>query len=492
MHLDKVVRTGEEARKSVLKGVKTLSDAVSRTLGPYGENGILEKGVRITNDGISIAREIQLHDEIEDLALRKAREASVRANEQAGDGSTTTILLTHKILEAVSHETGSGPFQKRPTADVIRDVSREKDVVIEALREAATPITTKEELVRSAVVSLEDEELGELIGSAQWELGPDGVLIADKSNDTKTTIERVSGIRIDNGLGAMQVVNRPETESLEVKDIPVILTTHIIQTLDPFLESIVKPLQAKGIRKLVIVARAFSEPAILELQQALKSGFPIYPINAPYVNMREVMKDLEAVLGGRFIDHEGDTLDNYHFSDLSHAVSISAKRWEAVFAGNGDTGKRVATLDETLKGQISAFEKKAIETRRAQLKNGFGIVKVGAVSDTERDRVFDKVEDAVNAVKAAFQEGTVKGAGLAFKDIAELEGINLLKQPLLAVHEQIRSNAPSDFEVPEWVRDPVKVLRIALEQAVSVAGDLATVGVAINSKWIRDEKNEVE
>jgi len=157
---------------------------------------LLEKGVKITNDGISIAREVQLEDEIQDLALRKAREASVRANEQAGDGSTTTILLTHKVLEAVSQETGTGIIQKRPTADVIRQISQEKNEVIERLKESATPITSKEELIRSAVVSLEDEELGELIGSAQWDLGPEGVLIADKSNDTKVSIERVSGIRI--------------------------------------------------------------------------------------------------------------------------------------------------------------------------------------------------------------------------------------------------------------------------------------------------------
>lgn len=491
MHIDKVVAT-KEASTKIRSGVKKLSDAVSQTLGPYGVNGLMEKGLRITNDGISIAKEIQLEDEIEDLALRKAREASVKANEKGGDGSTTTILLTHKILESVSEATGTGAIKKRPTVDVLSQINREKETVEAALKDMATPIESVEQLIDSATVSVEDKELGTLIGQAQWELGPEGVLIAEISNNPTTTVERVPGIRIDNGLSAMQVINNPEKEALEVFDIPTILTAHTVNSLEHFLP-LITTLSQKGDRKLVIMARAFSEGAIREIMEAHKNNFAIFPINAPYINQREVMKDLAAVLGGRFLDTEDSTLDSLVFSDLGRAKQITAKRWEAIFVGNEDTvgrtEKRHETLAQELKASPSDFERKAIHTRMAQLKNGFGLVKVGAVSDTERARIFDKVEDAVNATKAALQEGTVKGAGLAFKEIAEMEGIELLKQPLLSIHEQIRANAPSDFVVEDWVRDPVLVLRSALEQACSVAGDLATVGVAVHTKWIREEES---
>lgn len=496
-HLSKIVLTGDEARKKVLAGVKFLSDAVARTLGPYGENALIEKGLRITNDGIRVAEHIQLEDEIEDLALRKAREASIRANDKAGDGSTTTILLTHKILERVVKETGMGGFtKKRPTVDVIRQINKEKDEVIAKLQEMATPIETKEQLVDSAIVSVEDQELGKLIGEAQFELGPDGFLTATETNDRETTIERVVGIRIDNGLGATQVINNQEKQMLEVEDTPVILTTNIVQDMGAF-RSIGETLGKRGIRRLAIIARAFSETALMDVMANAKAGFNIFPINAPYVDQREVMKDLEAILGGRYVDFEDGGVDSIQYSDLGHCRSITAKRYEAVFSGM-DTpqikeriAKRVEALKQKLAGSPSDFEKRNLSQRIAQLENGFGVVQVGAVSETERKRVFDKVEDAVNAVRAAFQEGTVKGAGLAFKEISEsLPDTYLLKEPLLEVHQQIVSNAPSDFVVEDWVRDPVKVLRIALEQACSVAGDLATVSIAVHAKRVKPKEEE--
>lgn len=494
-HVEKVVVTGDEARKKVLAGVKFLSDAVSRTLGPYGENGLLEKGLRITNDGISVGRELQLEDEIEDLALRKAREAATKANDMAGDGSTTTMLLTYKILERVMKETGEGGFTKRrPTVEVIHQIEKEKLEVLSKL--IPTPITSLQEMIDSATVSVEDRHLGSLIGEAQWELGPQGFLLAEESNNPVTTIERVKGIRIDNGLGATQAINNQEKQSLEIEDTPIILTTNIVGTLDP-LKHIGEALAKKGITRLGIIARGFSNEAIQQVMINAKNGFTIFPINAPYTDQREIMQDLQAILGGRYIDHEDGGLDSIQFSDLGHCRTISAKRYEAVFTGVDSpetterVTKRVVELQEKYKGSPSDFEKKNLESRIAQLQNGFGLVKVGALSLTERKRVFDKVEDAVNATRAALQEGTVQGAGIAFKEVAEsLPTTYLLKEPLMSVYEQIRANAPSDFIVEDWVRDPVKVLRIALEQACSVAGDLATVSIAVHTKRKTEDDDE--
>ncbi len=496
-HVEKVVLIGDEARKKVLAGAKFLSDAISRTLGPYGENGFTEKGLRITNDGIKVAQEMQREDEIEDMALRKVREASTRANDKAGDGSTTTILLAHKILERVIREVGMGGFaKKRPTVDVIRQINKEKDEVIAKLHEMATPITTKEQLVQSATVSVEDPELGKMLGEAQFELGPDGFLTAEEVNEPTVRIERVRGIRIDNGLGATQAINNQEKQSLEIEDTPVILTTHVIEGMEPF-RHIGEALAKKGIHRLAVIARAFSPQAIQQAQINSQNGFSIFPINAPYVDQREVMKDLEAILGGRFIDHEDDGLESIQISDIGHCRFISAKRYEAVFSGL-DTPfikdrvlKRVKDLKDKLVGSPSDFEKKNLAARIAQLENGFSVVHVGAPSETERKRVFDKVEDACNAVRAAYQEGTVPGAGIAFKDIADaFPDTYLLKDPLRSVHEQIMANAPSDFVVEDWVRDPVKVLRTALEQACSVAGDLATVSVVAANKRIKPKEDK--
>lgn len=491
-HIGKVVETGDSAQKKVKAGVKFLSDAVSRTLGPFGSNGLLEKGLRVTNDGVTIAGQLQLEDEIEDLALRKAREASVRANDKAGDGSTTTILLTWKILERIMKEAGSGGFtKKRPTVEVLRQIDREKDEVIAKLKEVATPIETKEQLIHSATVSVEDPELGKIIGEAQFDVGPDGFLMAEEVNERDTRVERVIGIRIDNGLGATQAINNQEKQSLEIADTPVIMTTNIVESMGVF-KHIGEALAKKGIRRLAIIARAFTSNAIQDVMANAQQGFNLFPINAPYTDQREVMKDLEAILGGRFVDFEDGGIDSIQISDLGHCKFITAKRYEAVFSGmdteaiKGRVAKRIESLKEKMKGSPSDFEKRNLAQRIAQLKDGFGVVKVGAISETERKRTFDKVEDAVNATRAAYQEGTVKGAGLAFKEVADsLPDSYLLKEPLGAVYEQIIANAPTDFVIEPWVRDPLKVLRIALEQACSVAGDLATVEITVHNKRIK-------
>lgn len=491
-YIGKVILKGEEARKAVLAGAKFLRECVSPTLGPFGTNGLLEKGFRITNDGVSIANEVELADEIENLGAQKLKESARKTNDQAGDGTTTNITLSYAILEALDEQIGSGTtVSTKQTASLIKQLKEEKDEIIKKLKASATPITTKEELIRSAVVSVEDEELGKLIGEAQWDLGPDGVILAEQTAETTTYIEPIKGIRIDNGLGLTQAINNLEKQRLELNEVPVVLTSNTLITLKPIVP-VLKALSEQGITQVVLVCRAINDTVIKEIENNAKAGFFIYPINAPYVDQREIFLDLQAVLGGRFIDGEQETLDSLQHSDLGHASTIFAKRNDGIFAGKNDettkerVAKRVKELEEKLAGSVSDFEKKNIQVRVAQLTNGFSLIKVGSTSETERKRVYDKVEDAVNAVRAAFQEGTVKGAGLAFKEIAdELPNTYLLKKPIQSIYDQIKRTAPGDFAIEDWVRDPVKVLSVALEQAVSVAGDLATVSVAIHTRRIK-------
>jgi len=498
-YIGKTVLVGVEARKEVLKGVKFLGASVTPTIGPFGTNGLLEKGLRVTNDGISIAREISLDNEHQDMGLRKARDAAAKANDLAGDGSTTTITLIDEITTALDEKLGDGrTVGAKSTGELRKQLSQEKDEVIAKLKEISTPIETEEDLIRSAVVSTEDEELGALIGKAQWALGRNGQILAEETNQLETTIEPINGIRIDNGMGLTQAMNNFEKQSLELKDVPVILTTNTVSqgTWDQ-LFPIFDGLASQGQRNVVLVCRAISDDVIPLIQANAQKGFFISPINAPYVNQREIMKDLQAVLGGRFVDAEDGGLDTIQHSDLGHIKTLSAQRYTAIFAGETSEEatkrieKRIEELNDVLKGNPSDFDRKTIEARIAQLDGGFALAKVGAESESERKRIFDKVEDACNAVRAAYQEGTVPGAGLAFKEIAEdMPSDSLLKKPLGSIYTQVMKNAPSDFTIEPWVRDPAKVLRIALEHATLAAGQLATISVSSHTKRVKAKSTE--
>lgn len=489
--MEKVLISGAEARARVKAGVDKGADAVKGTLGPFGTNGLIEKGLRITNDGATILREITLEDEVENMGLSKLKEAVAKSNDQVGDGSTTIAVLVQSILKISQSLLGSETSVGRmTTADFLKKLKSERDEIIEKLIASAAPITTEEQLINSAIVSVESEEIGRIIGSTQWELGEGGYMLAEEVPENGISVEKIHGIRIDNGLGATQMFNNPEKQMLEVEDVPVIITDHTLQSIQPLKDLIESVIKTRKVRRIAIIARGFSNEAIQDVGMNLQNGIEIYPINAPYTDSREVLLDLSAVLGGKFIDHEIHSLEDAQLSDVGFAAKIRARRFDAIITGKTEDDahetrilERIDDLYSTLKGSESDFEKKNLTSRIAQLEHGFALIKVGAESETERKRIFDKVEDAVNAVRAALQEGTVKGAGLAFKEIADtLPEDYILKRPLDAIHTQILANAPVEWVVEDWIRDPIKVLRIALEQAVSVAGDLATVSVAIATK----------
>lgn len=496
---------GVKAREELVKGADFLADAVIATLGPFGANWALDKGQKITNDGVSVAREIQISrdtimpdglpgNEIQNRGAALLREAASKTNDIAGDGTTTSILLAQQIYKIASRQLGKENIigAKKP-AEVIKQIERERVEITEKLVALSTPITTKEQLIDSAIVATEDKELGTLIGEAQWELGPNGFLLAEETAERTSSVEKVKGLRIDNGVGTSQIFNNLEKMTLEVEDAAIVLTSYSIKGIaewNPIMK-ILEDCAKRGITQIVIVARAWTDETVNYcLQNINKGSVKVYPLSAPYVNMTERMKDLAAVTGAQFYDSENSTLDDIMSSGLGQIKKVVAKRMEAIITGkeNAKTDERVQAridqLQKELDGEASEFAKKALAERIAQLKNGFAIVKVGSPSDIERKRLFDKCEDAVNAVRAAYQEGTVPGAGLAFKTIGEgLDDSYLLKRPLLALHEQIMSSAPKDFVIEDFVRDPVKVLRVALEQACVAASSFATAGGVSTDAW---------
>lgn len=501
MNKPKIVVVGTEAREKLIKGANLLADAVKSTHGPFGMNAVigLKGNVDITNDGVRIANDIWSADEIENLGIRTIREAAQKTNDKAGDGTTTATIIAQAALKTLSPLLQSGNTFKaaKPAIALSKQFIKESEEVIEKL--IATPVTSKEDLINVARVSVEDEAMAELIGGTQWELGPDGSILAEESNDVTDSIERIRGVRIDNGFGTSLVLNNLEKQSLDLTNVRVILTNHNLvgnKALHP-LKDVLEPLAKQGVTDVAIIARSFSNEAIQLCMENHKTGFRIYPINAPYVDQVQVMLDLAAVTGAKFINAEERNLESMMVSDVGLAEKISASRFSAIITGNKDehtdemVEKRIKELEQNIIGSQSDFEIKGIQERLSQLKNGFALLKVGGNSLVERKYKYDKAVDCVNATKLALQHGTVKGGGLALKEIAdELPDTYLIKRALMAPYEQIQANAGEKLEIPDWCRDPYFVVKTALTHAISVAAQLATASIAID--WENDKPKYVQ
>jgi len=491
--LRRIVISGVEARKKLTDGANKLADAVKSTFGVYGQTWYLDKRNSITNDGVSVAREIVLDDEVENRGAIALREAAIKTVDSVGDGTTTAIILAQAIYQTVSkYLSKEGVIGSKTPSEVIRQIEEERIMVTDKLEGMAEPITTEQGLIYSATVATGDKELGILIGKAQWKLGKDGYLLAEESADKFSSVEYVKGIRIDNGFGTSQLVNDQEKQMLVVEDTKVLLTSHTIRDIHDWqkIMKVCELIAKTGATKLVIIARAWTDDTIrFCLENINKGTLKIYPLNAPYTDMQERMHDLSSIIGGNFVDSENSTLDDVVMSDLGFAMKVVARRYDAVVTG-GDSIESVARvsqrcyeLEEQRRGSQSDFEKKAITERLAQLQDGFALIKVGSPSDLERKRLYDKCEDAVHAVRAAYREGTVKGAGLAFKEIADtLPDSAFLRRALYSLNEQIVSSAPKDFVIEDWVRDPVLVLKVALQNACTAAASFASAGGVITAE----------
>lgn len=499
----KIIVTGPEARSRVLAGAKFAADTVKLTLGPFGRNfasGVRGGPVAISNDGVSLLKEIEGRDEIEDLGVRAVREAATKINDKVGDGTTGGAYLTYAVLEALDVGDKDIIGSRRSPVEVIEQIRREKEFVITKLDEMTVKIETEAELIDVARVSGEYKGLAEIIGKAQHEVGIHGTVIAEEANSDKDEVEYIHGIRLDNGYTTSRLINNDQKQILELENCYIILTNKIFRNNFPELQHILDGLVKIGALNVILMGGAFDDAIIgLCVKNIEKGSLRIFPINAPYVDRNEIMEDLAAISGGKYINAEQHNLETMQLSDVGHVSKVVAKRFEGIIAGypkgkdqrvDALVEKRIEHLEEKKRGNLSPFELRNINARLSQFKAGTAVIRVGADTEQERKHKKDKVDDAVNAVKAAFQEGVVPGAGLSLKMIAdELSDDYLLKQPLYAIHRQIMSLAPSDFEVQDWVRDPVKVIKLQLEHACSIASSLATTEVAIN--WEREKPKYV-
>jgi len=508
--MSKKILFGDIAREELIKGADYIGEAVKTTLGPFGGNFFLEKGDKVTNDGVSVAREIECEDEIQNKGAREIFKASNKTNLEVGDGTTTAVILAQSILKEASRLLGSkskGIFGKKTPVEIINQINKEKDEVIAKLKEMSKPVDTKEKLIDSAKVSVEYDDLGELIGGMQWELGKNGKIIAEEVNKRESSIDKVPGLRIDNGFVASHLINNPEKQTFEVTECRTLLTNYTIKDYKQ-IEKIAEQLFRAGITKLVIIAGGFTSEFIKFCVENINTGgMHFYPLNAPFTDQADAMKDLQAILGGKFYHYESADLDSMVVDDIGYVEKITAQRFKADIVGKKDINseRRIAKRVEDLKLRLaecgSDFERTMLGDRIAQLEGGFALLSIGANSETERKHRKDKADDACNAVRHALRDGVVDGAGLAFKQISDsLPDTCILKRPLLSIYEQIKFSAPKDWEVPVWVKDPVAVLVSALNNACSIAGTFATAsGVIVTAKpkprlveEIKQQTNEEE
>ena len=479
---------GIQARELAFKGADTVASAVEMSIGPAGQNLLLEKGNTTTNDGMKISQHLSasIENEFERRGALYQHAGSVKVEQLVKDSTSAYFSLSKGIRKALLPflPSTSVPIALKPVSELRKQLKEEMTVILSKLKEGAKPIESREELIKSAMVSVEDEELAEMIGGMQWDLYQatgDGIIKSQETAEYQSSIERTSGIHMDNGFATALLINNPEKESLEVDDVHVMLTNYVIDSLEPITPLLID-LKRQNKIFLAIFARAFSQKAMKEISEWGMKGMAIFPINAPYTNQSQVFLDLAAVTGANYVTDETKGLELINTKDIGYSKRISCGRNESFILGAGDENEaervkaRVSVIEKDLEATNSEFYKDTLRERIAGLKGAYAILKVGSLTETDRKRKADKCDDAVGAVRNALKSGTVKGAGIAFKEVADtLPDSFILKEPLYSINRQIVNSLPSGTEIPEWVRDPYISLATALEIAIENSLNLANV-----------------
>ena len=517
----KSVMFGEEARRAMQNGVDKLANTVKVTLGPKGRNVILSKkygSPLITNDGVTIAREIELEDAYENMGAQLVKEVATRTNDVAGDGTTTATLLAQAIIkEGLKNVTaGANPILVRTGINLA--VSK----VVEQLTLISKPVDGKEDIARVAAISAGDENIGLLIADAMERVGHEGVITIEESKSMGTELDVVEGMQFDRGyLSPYMVTDAEKMEAL--LDVPYVLVTDkkisTFQEILPILEQIVQ-----AGRKLLIVADDVESEVIATIVvNKLRGTFNCVAVKAPGFGDRrkEMLKDIAILTGGLVISEElGMDIKEAELSMLGQAESIKVNKENTVIVngkGNSeDIRNRIYQIKSQLEVSTSEFDKEKLKERLAKLAGGVAVVKVGAATETELKEKKLRIEDALNATKAAVEEGIVAGGGTAYinvinkvKDLSsdisdEQVGINIIIRALEEPMRQIAFNAGEEGSViVEKVKnlevgmgydalrgeyknmmnagivDPTKVTRSALQNAASVAATFLTTEAAV-------------
>ena len=516
----KDIKFSADARSAMVRGVDILADTVKVTLGPKGRNVVLEKSFGsplITNDGVTIAKEIELEDHFENMGAKLVSEVASKTNDIAGDGTTTATVLTQAIVrEGIKNVTaGANPIGIR------RGIEAAVATAVEALKETAIPVSNKEAIAQVAAVSSRSEKVGEYISEAMEKVGNDGVITIEESKGMETELDGVEGMQFDRGYLSQYMVTDSEKMVADL-DNPYILITDKkisnIQEILPLLESILKTN-----RPLLIIADDVDGEALPTLVlNKIRGTFNVVAVKAPGFGDRRkaMLEDIAILTGGTVITEDlGLELKDATIEALGQASKVTVDKDSTVIvegSGNPEAiANRVAVIKSQIESATSEFDKEKLQERLAKLSGGVAVIKVGAATETELKEMKLRIEDALNATRAAVEEGIVSGGGTAFVSVLdavagleltgdEATGRNIVLRALEEPVRQIAFNAGFEGSIVidrlknseagtgfnaatgEWVNmieagiiDPVKVTRSALQNAASVASLILTTEAVV-------------
>ena len=520
----KEIKYGAEARAALEAGVNKLADTVRVTIGPKGRNVVLDKSFGaplITNDGVTIAKEIELEDGFENMGAQLIREVASKTNDVAGDGTTTATVLAQAMVNAGMKNlaAGANPIVLR------KGMKKATDKAVEAIADMSSKVTSKEQIARVAAVSSGDESVGQMVADAMEKVSNDGVITIEESKTMQTELDLVEGMQFDRGyISAYMATDMEKMEA--VLDDPYILITDKkisnIQDLLPLLEQIVQ----SGARLLIIAEDIEGEALTTLIVNKLRGTFNVVAVKAPgYGDRRkEMLNDIAILTGGQVISDElGMDLKEATMDLLGRAKSVKVQKENTVIVdGCGDKKAiedRVAQIKKQIEETTSEFDREKLQERLAKLAGGVAVIRVGAATETEMKEAKLRMEDALNATRAAVEEGIIAGGGSAYihasKEVAKLAetlegdektGANIILKALEAPLFHIATNAGLEgaviinkvresepgvgFDaykeeyvdmVSEGILDPAKVTRSALQNANSVASTLLTTESVVST-----------
>jgi chaperonin GroEL len=518
----KEMKFREEARSAMLQGVNTLANAVRVTLGPKGRNVVIGKKYGspvITKDGVTVAKEIELPDKYENMGAQMVREVAVKTNDTAGDGTTTATVLAQAIFrQGVKNVTaGANPMSLQ------RGIQIATDAVVKELQRISRKVKSKEDLMNVASVSANnDREIGKLISEAMEQVGKDGVVTVEEAKGLQTELDIVEGMQFDRGYLSPYFVTNPDRMECVLEEPLILLHEKKIASMRDLLPILEQA--AGGGRPLLIVAEDIEGDALATLVvNKLRGTIKVCAVKAPAFGDRRkaILEDLAVLSGARVITEElGVKLENVQLSDLGTAKRVIVdKDTTTIVEGGGDPRAiqgRVATIRKQIEDTTSDYDREKLQERLAKLAGGVAVVKVGAATETAMKEIKTRVEDALNATKAAAQEGTVVGGGVALlraglvldklsdEDPDVITGIRIVRRALEEPLRRIAENAGLDGAVivgkveelkgtkgfnaatgeyedlaAAGILDPTKVVRTALQNASSIAGLLLTTDAAV-------------
>ena len=521
--MSKEIKFSSDARSAMVRGVDILADTVKVTLGPKGRNVVLEKSFGsplITNDGVTIAKEIELEDHFENMGAKLVSEVASKTNDIAGDGTTTATVLTQAIVrEGIKNVTaGANPIGIR------RGIEAAVAAAVEALKNNAIPVANKEAIAQVAAVSSRSEKVGEYISEAMEKVGKDGVITIEESRGMETELEVVEGMQFDRGYLSQYMVTDNEKMVADLEN-PYILITDKkisnIQEILPLLESILQ-----SSRPLLIIADDVDGEALPTLVlNKIRGTFNVVAVKAPGFGDRRkaMLEDIAILTGGTVITEDlGLELKDATIEALGQAARVTVDKDSTVIvegAGNPEAiANRVAVIKSQIETTTSEFDREKLQERLAKLSGGVAVIKVGAATETELKEMKLRIEDALNATRAAVEEGIVAGGGTALVNVIsavaalELEGdeatgrsivLRALEEPVrqiaynagyegsIVIDRLKNAEAGTGFNAAtgEWVNmieagiiDPVKVSRSALQNAASVASLILTTEAVVANK----------